>query len=132
MLPRLVNQSIYEDLKDTEEKGQNLPAERRAIMLSKMLPTSDGRDMKYEDFTPAYHEETRLASLREANFKIEEFERREKCWEEERKLWLKQENERIKMIEELKEELKVAKEGGFKVPKTEEEEEESVETSEEE
>ncbi|QPC79212.1 hypothetical protein HYE68_009964 [Fusarium pseudograminearum] len=54
-MTRLHNQGIHETVKRIYKESQDLRAAGDA-KLREMLPTSDGRYMKYEDFMPVYHE----------------------------------------------------------------------------
>ncbi|GKT99125.1 hypothetical protein FLAG1_01186 [Fusarium langsethiae] len=79
---RLHNQSIYETAKNLYNRSQNLQAKGDA-KLREMLPTSDGRDMKYEHFTPVQQQPTGPKTFNEAIATIRELEWKEMLLKEE-------------------------------------------------
>lgn len=126
MIPRLVNQGIFEiveriakKITKYESKIEYLKSERYAE-LRKMLPTSDGRDMKYDHFTSVQEEGTsRSITYDQAIAKIKELLDKEECSDTERIFWASTHDEWLRDIERLEEEmeklkgkLKKAKKGG--------------------
>ncbi|UZP41816.1 hypothetical protein NXS19_009632 [Fusarium pseudograminearum] len=83
-MTRLHNQGIYETVKGIYKESQDLRVAGDA-KLHEMLPTSDGRDMKYKDFMPVQHETVYPRTFHEAIVRIRKLERnhmeRERLWD---------------------------------------------------
>ncbi|KAM0240313.1 hypothetical protein ACHAPO_002209 [Fusarium lateritium] len=104
MMPRLHNQSIYEEAQGFYDKSQRYIAKGDA-KLCEMLPTSDGRDMKYEHFTPVQHETVNPKTFDEAIVRVRELERVNRSWEEEKMAYKEKCDKQAQMIRELKKKI---------------------------
>ncbi|RGP76408.1 hypothetical protein FLONG3_5292 [Fusarium longipes] len=98
---RLNNQSVYYVLKKIDKDIENLE-DQRERMLKKMLPTSDGREMKYEDFATVQRDAPEPTNLQEAKVKIEDLQQKNLFWELERRSLYKKDDKREESIKELR------------------------------
>ncbi|CEI69375.1 hypothetical protein FVEN_g6906 [Fusarium venenatum] len=104
VMPRLHSQRIYEEAEGSYNKGQRYLAKGDAN-LREMLPTSDGRDMKYEHFTPVQHESVNTKTFDEAIVRVREFERKERLWEEEKMACKEKCGKQARVIQDLKKKI---------------------------
>ncbi|KAL3594460.1 hypothetical protein FPOAC2_08773 [Fusarium poae] len=101
IMTRLQNQSLYEEARGLYEESQRCQ-DKGDAKVREMVPTSDGRDMKYEHFTPVQHETTNPKTFDEAIVRIREFERKERSWEEERMAYREKCDKQARVIQDLK------------------------------